>query len=57
MKKSYTATKKNKAQVTVRILTGDMLETAKAVALEIGLIDEENKDDEMVCLTGEDLMA
>jgi magnesium-transporting ATPase (P-type) len=57
LKKSYTGSKKNKAQVTIRILTGDMLETAKAVGLEIGLIDEENKDDEMVCLTGEDLMA
>ncbi|CDW82450.1 calcium-translocating p-type pmca-type family protein [Stylonychia lemnae] len=40
------------AGVNVRMVTGDNLETAKAIALEAGILRQEDQDDEYACLDG-----
>jgi Ca2+-transporting ATPase len=48
----------NKGTVKVRIVTGDMLETAKNVALEVGIINNEEDEESTgkFCLKGDDLV-
>jgi magnesium-transporting ATPase (P-type) len=47
-----------KGTVKVRIVTGDMLETAKAVALDVGIINNEEDEEQTgkFCLKGDDLV-
>ena len=41
-----------RAGITVRMITGDNLTTAKAIAANCGIITEDEKDDPMVCVEG-----
>jgi P-type Ca2+ transporter type 2B len=42
----------HRAGVNVRMVTGDNLDTAKAIALEAGILDPRNKDLEYACMDG-----
>jgi len=46
--------KMNEAGVTVRMVTGDNLTTAKAIAVKCKLIKDDEKDKEFVCMEGPD---
>jgi magnesium-transporting ATPase (P-type) len=43
------------AQVTVRMISGDLKETAVQTAIKAGIITEEQKNDPQVCFTGDEL--
>ena len=43
----------NRAGITVRMVTGDNLETAKAIAREAGILTDEDMKNEYSCMTGE----
>ncbi len=40
------------AGINVRMVTGDNLDTAKAIAIEAGIITKEEADMEYVCMEG-----
>lgn len=40
------------ASINIRMVTGDNIETAKAIAIEAGIIRREDIDKEFVCMTG-----
>ena len=42
----------HKAGINVRMVTGDNLETAKAIALEAGILDPKSQDVEYACMEG-----
>lgn len=42
----------HRAGINVRMVTGDNLDTAKAIAVEAGIITPEEADDEYVCMEG-----
>jgi len=44
--------KGQKNQVNVRMVTGDHIETAKAIALRVGIVSQEEKDLDGIALTG-----
>lgn len=42
----------HKAGVNVRMVTGDNLETAKAIAIEAGILDRKDADLQYACMEG-----
>lgn len=46
--------KKIKNQVNVRMVTGDHIQTAKTVAIKVGIIKPEERDNQDIALTGEE---
>ncbi len=42
----------NRAGINIRMVTGDNIDTATAIAIEAGILDEKDKDNEYVCMEG-----
>lgn len=42
------------AGITVRMVTGDTLPTARAISLEAGILSQEELKNEFACMTGKD---
>ena len=41
------------AGINIRMVTGDSVETAKAIAIQAGIVNPKDVDKEFVCMTGE----
>lgn len=44
----------HRAGINIRMVTGDNIETATAIALEANIVDRNKVKDEFVCMTGKD---
>jgi P-type E1-E2 ATPase len=44
----------NKASITVRMISGDSIETAKAVAIEAGILTQVEAEQKYVCMVAEE---
>ena len=41
------------AGINIRMVTGDNIDTAKAIAIEAGIVSKEDADSQYVCMEGE----